>query len=125
MKPHFKTQVVARLTNPENGGTWTLELPLVFVSQIAGILVVPGGFETDFASVPRLVLAYGLVGNTAHAAAVVHDYIYRTPGVSLTRAEADGVMLEAMEATGIPWWRRQLIYTGVRMGGGGAFKERS
>lgn len=124
MTPHFKTQLVARLTNPSNGGTWTLEMPLVFASSM-GVIVVPGGFETDFASVPRLIVTYAFVGNTAHAAATVHDYLYRTPEEPFTRKDADDVMSEAMVATDIPGWRRGLIYAGVRMGGGGAFKERS
>lgn len=125
MKPYFKTQLVARLINHRNGGRWLLEMPLVFESVIAGTIIVPSGFETDFASVPRIIFAYLLTGNTAHAAAVVHDYLYQMRDWPITRKGADDVMLEAMVATGIPWWRRQLIYAGVKVGGGGGFRRRT
>ncbi len=124
MKPHFQTQVVARLVDNEDSGRWQLEMPLVYVSKIVGVICVPAGFETDFASVPRFFFTYLLTGNTAHAPAVVHDYLYRTPTELVTRAQADATMLEAMEATKVPWWRRQLIYAGIRAGGSSAFKER-
>ena len=37
------------------------------------------GFTHDFASVPRAPIAYLLAGNTAHLAALVHDYLYSNP----------------------------------------------
>lgn len=125
MTPHFKSQLVVRLVDHRNGGNWRLELPLVYRSAIAGLIVVPAGFETDFASVPRFLFTYLLTGNTAHAAAVIHDYLYRTPSEHFSRKTADAVMDEAMGVTGVPGWRRGLIHSGIRIGGSGAFKPRS
>lgn len=96
--------------------TWKLKNPLVYQSGIAGIITVPEGFETDFASVPRIPIAYTLAGDTAHAAAVVHDFLYGTP--SVPRATADAVFKEAMIVSGVPWWRRQLMWAAVRVFGG-------
>ena len=100
-------------------GRWRLLSPLIFQSELVGIIAVPAGFVTDFASVPRLPLAYLIAGDTAHAAAVVHDYLYET-GTG-TKADADRVFLEAMEAIGEDRWRRTLMYWAVRIFGRGNF----
>lgn len=120
----FLTKLHVELVRHAGSGTWRLTGPLVFRSMHHGTIIVPAGFETDFASVPRVVLAYLLTGNTAHAAAVLHDYLYRTPTERFTRAEADNVLQDAMIATKVPAWRRWLIYTGVRVGGSGHFRKR-
>lgn len=100
--------------------TWALLAPLVYESDHYGTLRVPTNFQTDFASVPRVPIAFWLTGDTAHEAAVIHDWLYQTHWVK-TRAEADGVFLEAMAAMGISAWRRQIMYRAVRMFGGGAW----
>lgn len=62
----------------EAAGTWRLLEPLCYVSPIfGGLIVVPAGFVTDFASVPRLPFSYWLFGGVGQAAAVVHDYLYQ------------------------------------------------
>lgn len=96
---------------------WRLLAPLVYVSQRRGLIVVPKGFKTDFASVPRLPLAYALTGDTAHASAVVHDYLCRIyyPECKITWADAARVFLEAMKHEKVPAWRRTLMYWGVRL----------
>jgi hypothetical protein len=102
-------------------GCWTLLEPLVYRSLLTGkTYTVPAGFTTDFASVPRLPLVFLLAGDTAHTAAVVHDYLYRT-GYEW-RAVADEVFKEAMEAEDVPGWQRWLMYAGVRVGGWSAYK---
>lgn len=96
--------------------------PLVYYSErLKRSVVVPDGFETDFASVPRLPFAYLLAGGKATKAAVIHDYLYHASGVS--RSDADAVFREAMEATGQPWWRRSLMWLGVRAFGWTAYQE--
>ena len=86
--------------------------PLVYDSPTAGRITVPAGFETDFASVPRIPFAYWLAGNTAHGPAIVHDWLYRTHQVS--RRQADAVFYEAMGAWGMMGWRRGLMWGAVR-----------
>lgn len=99
---------------PSNGRCqWLLLRHLSFLSTELGLVVVPAGFMTDFASVPRLPFAYFLAGDTAHASAVVHDYLYRN--VACTRKEADKVFHEAMHAEGVPSWRAHLMYFAVRL----------
>ncbi|OHD22919.1 MAG: hypothetical protein A2Y38_19855 [Spirochaetes bacterium GWB1_59_5] len=100
----------------EGRGSWRLTAPFVYESDIAGVITVPAGFVTDFASVPRVPIAFWLTGDTAHDAAVIHDYLYSTGQVQ--RATADAVLLEAAELTGVPAWRRYAMYYAVRAFGG-------
>lgn len=94
---------------------------LVFESDVLKRKIkVPRGFVTDYASVPRLPVAYLLAGGEARKAAVVHDYLYRNQGLC-TRAQADAVFEEAMRVTGQPWWRRKLMWLGVRTFGWGPY----
>lgn len=117
---------MARFLTPlraeKSGKYWTILQPLIYESDVAQkVFIVPDGFVTDFASVPRLPLAFLLAGDEAHEAAVVHDYIYSKH--LTTRAQADAVFLEAMKATGEPAWRRTLMWAGVRFGGWIAWRK--
>ncbi|MFM0738569.1 DUF1353 domain-containing protein [Paraburkholderia xenovorans] len=113
----MKVSLVSDSTN-SGRGTWRLLSPLVYRSDIAGMtLTVPAGFETDFASVPRVFFAFMLVGDTAHEASALHDWLYTEHTVS--RQMADAVLREAARASGVPAWRAWLLWAGVRIGGGG------
>jgi hypothetical protein len=111
----FKTHLVVELIDDERG-LWRLLSPLVYLSDMIGNVVVPTNFETDFASVPRIPVAYFLAGDTARWAAVVHDYLYGEK--AYPRAKCDDVFLEAMTASGVPWWRRRIMHAAVRIFGG-------
>lgn len=104
------------LTNKDGELLWQLLDMFMYDSVVGGLITVPEGFITDFASVPRIPLVYDSLGNIAQRAAVIHDYLYATK--SLPRDIADKVLLEAMEVSGISWLRRKMIYMGVRVGGG-------
>lgn len=87
--------------------------PLVYQSDRLGrIITAPAGFETDYASVPRLPFAYMLFGGVAKKAATLHDYLYRTGLVS--RADADATFREAMLVSDVSGWRAWAMYGGVR-----------
>lgn len=98
----------------KRGEGWVLDQQfraLVTDGSNAFKVEVPAGFETDFASVPRLPLAYLVAGNTSHKAAVIHDYLYKTQA---PRADADAVFRAAMRAEGVSAWRRGLMWAAVR-----------
>lgn len=76
-------------------------------------LVVPAGFTTDGASVPRLPGAYLLFGGRARKAATLHDYCYER---QRDRAQADAIFLAAMEQEESAVVRG-LMWAGVRLGG--------
>jgi hypothetical protein len=100
------------------GNRWRLLEPLRYDSAVLGCrLTVPDGFETDFASVPRLPLAYLIAGNRFHAPAAVHDFLY-SRGFT-TRKEADDVLYEAMRSEGDSRTFAFIVWTAVRTFGRG------
>jgi len=117
----FLTRLVLELIDEDNDLYKLLE-PLIYNSELLGYtVVVPSGFVTDFASVPRLPFAYTLFGGMAKRAAVVHDFLYSEAG-KLPRSKADAVFKEAMLVTGVSIWRRNFMWLGVRVFGGKFFK---
>lgn len=107
---------VERIAGWDTRGTWQLLSLLAYVSDVADTtFVVPAGFITDFASVPRVPIAFLLAGDTAHEAAVIHDWIYTTHEVD--RQMADAVFREACLVDDVPWWRAWLMWSAVRIGG--------
>lgn len=94
MKP--KAQFFTSLSsNHLEGKWWEISQPLAFYSaSLDKTILTPRRAVTDFASVPRLPLAYLFTGNTAHWESTLHD----VPGYrwgNLTRREADILFHEA------------------------------
>lgn len=118
MKVEFLTNLdVRRLWK---GCDWKLLAP--FVALIDGErLEVPAGFVTDFASVPRLPLAFLLAGDTGHRAATLHDWLYST--MHFPREKCDEIFRAALEAEGIGAFTRSLMHAGVRLGGASHFGQ--
>jgi hypothetical protein len=94
---------------------WRLLAPFSYLDPEHGLIDVPAGSVTDFASVPRWPLTFMLLGQYGHAAAVLHDHLYATG--KLPRKAADQVFLNALRSSGIARWRAWLMYAGVRVGG--------
>jgi len=94
------------------------------VFRIAGSeqpIVVPAGFVTDFASVPRAFWA-GLSPHGQYSrAAVLHDFLYWTQ--SCTRAQADRLFLLMMRQSGVSPANRQTIYRAARAAGEGGWQR--
>lgn len=101
---------------------WRLLDGLKYDSVLPGVgrITVPPGYVTDFASVPRIPIAFLLFGGRANTAAVVHDWLYTT-GI-LPKRTADAVFYEAMRDTGINWWNAWWMWLGVALGGGHAWR---
>lgn len=119
----FLTKLRLEPATDTDDGLWKVVEPLIYQSDVAGhTFTVPAGFLTDLASVPRLPFAYWLTGGTANAAAVIHDYLYVTRAVS--RKVADNVLAEASKVTGVPAWRRGLMWTAVRLFGWGPWNSK-
>lgn len=89
-------------------------------------IVVPAGFTTDFASIPRFL--WRIIGTPTSAdyrnAAVLHDFLYclgKDSGRS--RKECDDIFYDAMTVLNVSWWKKNMIYRGVRLGGQSSYDE--
>jgi len=124
--PRYLTPLDVRLYGP---GRWILLAPFSFESDVLGrVLTVPKDFVTDFASVPRLPVAYLVAGNRFPGPATLHDYLYQHPEWK-DRSGADSVLYEACGVSapefGIfaePGWVKTLAWMGVRVGGWAAWR---
>jgi hypothetical protein len=105
---------------------WELDELLVYKSDyFKDDIIVPVGFQTDFASVPRVPIIYGLWGDRAHREGVLHDYLYRIDSLpQATRSLADDIFYEAMNSREKPWYVRYPMKWGVRVGGWTAYHKR-
>lgn len=101
---------------------WCVTKPLVYEGAWE-MLEVPAGFRTDGASIPAIfwpIVGHPLTGDHA-AAAILHDCLYRQGRVS--RADADGIFRRALRESGVPGWRRRLLWLAVRLFGRRRFKR--
>lgn len=97
--------------------TWELVDELVYQGRWQ-VFVVPKGFETDFATVPRLVTWLVPRFGAYTRAAVLHDWLC-TAGIesgAVTSREADGIFRRVLRESGVPVLRRWLMWAGVRWG---------
>lgn len=78
-------------------------------------ITVHKGFETDFASVPRIFWIIFPPDGSYTQSAVLHDFLYYYK--LYTRKRCDTIFLEAMGVLKVRWWKRRLIYRAVRLGG--------
>lgn len=105
-------------TETERGDILTLQQDLrVFWKGL--VLVVPAGFESDGASVPRFLWdsVTPAVDPRSIRAAIVHDYLYRNTPKGWTRKMADDLFYDLLREDGLGWWASQNAYWGVRLFG--------
>lgn len=67
------------VTKDIGGGFHELTQPLIYESSAYGLIVVPSGFRTNFASVPRLPFVFLLFGGVGDKEATLHDWLYTPP----------------------------------------------
>jgi len=119
----FLTDLITRMSRPEGRkrNTYWLTAPLVYQSEILGRIEVPVGFQTDFASIPRIAWRYIDPEDPCIAyPSVIHDHLYSTQACS--RETADQVLREAMQVAGARIDQRAVVYRMVRLFGGSYWK---
>lgn len=100
---------------------WQLEqeiivrLPNGALMNGENIIVVPKGFRTDFASVPKFLRNFFPPMERYGAAAVVHDYLYVKQWVD--RKTADRIFYDLVLQSGVGPTKAKLMYWAVRIGG--------
>lgn len=122
--PEFLDELDIRLIGYIHGrAIWKLNSDLRFKLNDRITIIVPKGFETDLASVPRIPLVFMLWGDRVHREAVLHDYLYRKDSLSfVTRACADNIFKIAMKRKN-PFYVYEPIYWGVRLGARRCFQK--
>lgn len=114
---------------PDHPGWRKLDAPLIYRERLRvrgatvhETFVVPRGFVTDLASIPRLLwVVLPPIGENERAA-VLHDWLYTTGKVS--RARADAIFRRAMAEDGVGFFTRWTMWAGVRLGGWAHWKRR-
>jgi hypothetical protein len=112
--------------------TWTLRAPYVRDTYVDPVefgyscdlphdadlkfrVTVPFGFCTDGVSTPWYLKWLINTTGDAFPAALVHDFLYWNHKAG--RPWADAVFQALMKEDGVPWWKRQLCWLGVRLCG--------
>lgn len=126
MVAEFKTALRMELLDERDKPIYKVLTPFAFLSDEANtFVVVPEGFVTDLASVPRIPIAWWLTGGTNNRGAVLHDWLYSPKCKDdITRAQADAIFREAGLLSGIPAWRADIMWLAVRAAGGKFWKAR-
>lgn len=120
----FIGDLSARLLLDDADGLWQLLEPLSFKSDLLGkTITAPAGTTTDFCSVPRVPLAYDMLGNRARKSGVIHDWCYSSG--ELTREQADELLREMLVLNGVSECEAQQFYLAVRLFGASHYKENS
>lgn len=88
-------------------------------------VVIPAGFESDGASVPRFFWrsVFPPGDQDALRGAVAHDYVYRNHPPKWSRCEADRMFYDTLTADGVGCIRAFLAWLGVRLFGADAWRE--
>jgi hypothetical protein len=110
-KAEFTTDLDVQLKRGSDS-IWIIRMPLLYYSPKYGDIEIKAGFETDFASVPRLPIAYALWGNKTHREPVLHDFAFCKDS-GFTFKQANDLFLEAMTCTGKPRYIRYPMYWAV------------
>lgn len=111
--------------------TWRLRHALTYEGT-TDTIVVPAGYETDFASVPRCLQWLAPSTGKYTLAAILHDYLCDNiqngcallpvpvdpdvPRPMPTSREADGLFRRVMREEGVGVVQRWLLWSGVRIG---------
>ena len=111
---------------------WAVQRPLEYRTGEGDgeRIVVPAGFVTDLASVPRAVWSFYPPDGPWAKAAIIHDFLYFTKGTGVwhkhqgisrekpySRREADDILREAMADRKVGAWEQTVIWSSVRLGG--------
>lgn len=125
----FVGELDVQILDVKAGGRVKAQLlaPFGYVTAAGDTITAPAGFVTDFASVPWLFWDLEPPLGDAGKAAVIHDQLYATKGLGgrYTRAQADGIFREALARSGVPLWKRTILWAAVRLGGSAGWGQPS
>jgi hypothetical protein len=104
----------------DDGNEWLLTSPLIYkIGRTGQEIIVPAGFVTDLASVPRQFCQL-LPSTDKYLRAIVHDFLYWDQTCS--KSAADKTLLAGMIESRVPKWKQVVVFRGVDLGGGRAWE---
>jgi hypothetical protein len=84
---------------------------------------IPAGFDTDLASIPRIVWPImSPAKSELMEAAIIHDWLYKET-CYFTREETDVIFYDMLRANGTPRWQASIMYYAVRTFGGAYYQD--
>lgn len=96
---------------------------IIYIANNGDIVLVPVGFVTDGASIPKIF--WSIIGSPFTGKykkpALIHDYLYATHLTS--RKRADSIFIEGMKYLGVSRVKRVLMWLAVKIGGGFIWKN--
>jgi len=102
----------------EESEQWILTEDCIYQSDLNGdyalpeLVVVPVGFTTDLASIPRIFRLLFVKNGKHRPAAIVHDWLCRLD-LAFPRTVADKIFHEAMRVRGVGRMQARLMYWAV------------
>ena len=121
MKPYFKTQlnaiIASKFEDDKQVRTVILTSDLVFYTKFGDCITVPSGFESDGASVPKILWSAFPPFDVYLPAAVVHDLLCvqsQTEECMYTSREAADIFYEAMRVCGVGRTKAKMMCYAVR-----------
>ena len=116
---------------------WIVEKPYHLHTAREGHLIVPEGFETDGASVPRAFWRLMPPMSEYTRIAVCHDFFYSNDGkvvwifdgqpveTQINRPRADLLFRDGMKYLDVAAWKVPVMYRAVRAFGGGPWQSKA
>lgn len=103
------------LVEPVSPVLWRLEEEVRYIGD-RDEFIVPKGYVTDFATVPRIAVWLIPRFGSFTKAAILHDFLltHCVPSGRVSSVDADGLFLRALRELRVPSYRRMLMWTGVR-----------
>lgn len=124
VKPALSALPPAKITYDAERHIWIVEETYSY-STASFTITIAAGFEFDLSSVPRVIWPIVAPFELSIVAPLVHDFIYRYKGKvpretvipyrEFTRAEADLLFKQIMDAEHVEAWRSTTAYRAVRM----------
>ena len=104
---------------------WVVLSRYIFWSaELQRVIIVPNWFNTDLSSIPKALRWIISVNERHRIASLPHDFLYRLGSeYTFSQKHADKVLREFCELMGVPSWKVNAIYWGVRMGGWASFNR--
>jgi len=103
---------------------WILSCDFI-VNTPRGIVVIPRGYVTDHASVPRAFWSLiPPVADEIAEASIPHDYFYSLDSEEVTRKFADECLKEIARVNGASWITAQAAHKAVRAASWGLYRKK-